>query len=102
MNVVLPILIIAALGCCSGLLVKRWVSSRWKSAFGGAGIATTVWVGGIYIWFWLFAPNESIRIHLGGVSLTFLIALASAAVAVWVFTKQNQSNGVKGTDAGPT
>ena len=88
MSTVLPILIIVALGGCSGLLVQKWTSNKWSSAFGGAGIATALWAGGVYMMLWITAPNELGPPLFEPVLLTFLTALASATVAVWVFHKK--------------
>ncbi len=99
----MPIPTIVALGCCSGLLVKRWISGKWKSAFVGAGIATIVWVGGLYNLFWFTAGSELGPPLLGLALVAYLVALPSAAVAIWIFANRDQdpNNGVDGTDAGP-
>ena len=82
MNTVLPIVIILILGCCSSLLIQRRLSSKWKSALVGAGIATLVWGGGVYLLLWLTAPNELGPPLFAPVLFTFLTALASSAVVM--------------------
>ena len=102
MSTVLPILIIVALGGCAGLLVQKWTSNRWISAFGGAGIATALWTGGVYLLLWVSAPNELGPPLFEPILSTFLTALASATVAVWVFPKKvcDTDHGGDQTDGG--
>jgi hypothetical protein len=90
MNTVLPIFFILALGCCSSLLMYRWLSNKWLSAFGGAGIATLFFVGGVYIMLWLMAPNELSPPLLAPILAIYFTALTSSGVAMGL-TKRNGS-----------
>ena len=84
MPVVLPILAVVALGCCCGLALRRLSVNRLMSAFGGAIIATVLWVGGLYVLFWLTAPNELGAPLFGPIVAAFITALVSAGAAVCV------------------
>ena len=89
LKMVLPISIILVLGGCCGLLVRRWISKKWISALCGAGIATVLWVSGVYMMFGLTDPDEdSGPLLFTAILLTFLTALASAAATLWFIAKR--------------
>lgn len=89
MNIILPIGIILVLGCCSSLIVRRWITNNWTSTLCGAGIATVLWVLGVYIMFWFTDPAEGTGLpFFTPILLTFLTALASAAATLWLIAKR--------------
>ena len=86
---VVPIGIILVLGGCCGLLVRRWISNKWISTLCGAGIATVLWVSGVYLMFGFTAPDEDAGpLLFTPILLAFLTALASAAATLWIFAKK--------------
>ncbi len=93
MNAVLPITIILVLGCCSSLLTHRRVPSPWLSALVGAGIATLVWGGGVYVLLWVTASEELGPPLPAPLLLTFLTALASSIAAMGIVAaKERRAN----------
>ena len=89
LKMILPIGIIVLLGGCCGLFVRRWISNNWISTLCGAGIATVLWVSGVYLMFWFTAPAEGTGLPLfTPILLTFLTALASAAATLWFTAKR--------------
>jgi hypothetical protein len=92
MSAILPILLIFILGSCASLIVHRCVLNRCICVLAGAGIATVLWIGGVYILLWLVAPNELGPPLLTPVLLTFLTASAAAAVAMCLATRKQRLN----------
>jgi len=84
MNTILPLAIIAALGFFSSLLTQRWAVHKWSGIFIAAAIATVLWGAGCYTLFWLTAPNELGPPLPGPIFLTYLLALAAAAIPVGI------------------
>ena len=82
MNIILPIIIVFALGGLFGGVLHRL---RWPllvRSCAAALLATLVWGCGVCLLLWLVAPNEPIG-HLlpDKIALTFLTALPAAMLA---------------------
>ena len=72
----LPILIIIALGALCGAISHRLASRLWTAVPIATGVATLLWVAGVYLLLFLTAPNELCP----PLPLPFLLTFATAFV----------------------
>lgn len=79
MNVILPIIIIIALGGLSSVVLHRLKWPLLLQSGVAALLATAVWGGGTCMFLWMTSPNEAGPSLLGPVIMTFLLTLLSVA-----------------------
>ena len=57
--------------------------NKWIRAFGGAGIATVVWFGAVYLILWITTTDKLFPPLVKGILQTYLVAFMSAFIVLW-------------------
>lgn len=80
-------------GALAGWGCHRIWAGFWAASTAAAALATTVWIAGILILFWITAPNELGSLLPGPIFLTFLATLGSASVVgLWVRRRRSSNS----------